>query len=48
MGLSVIKLFLTLAQTEGITFVMSSHDPEISDVAYKTYTLKDGELSDEL
>jgi putative ABC transport system ATP-binding protein len=47
-GLQVIKLFLTLAETEGITFVMSSHDPEISDVAYQTYTLKDGELSDEL
>jgi len=48
MGLQVIKLFLTLAQTEGITFVMSSHDPQISEVAYMTYTLKDGELSDEL
>jgi putative ABC transport system ATP-binding protein len=48
MGLQVIKLFLTLAETEGITFVMSSHDPEIVDVAHKVYTLKDGELSDEL
>ena len=48
MSLQVIKLFLTLAQTEGITFVMTSHDPEIADVAHKTYTLKDGELSDEL
>jgi putative ABC transport system ATP-binding protein len=48
MGLQVIKLFLTLAQTEGITFVMSSHDPEISAVAYMTYTLKDGKLSDDL
>ena len=48
MGLHVIKLFLTLAETEGITFIMSSHDPEIVDVAHRVYTLKDGELSDEL
>ena len=46
-GLLIIKLMLTLAKTEGITFVMSSHDPEIADVAHKMYTLKDGELSDE-
>ena len=48
MGLQIIKLLLTLAETEGITFVMSSHDPEIADVAHCLYTLKDGELSDEL
>ena len=48
MGLQVLKLFLTLAETEGITFLMSSHDPEIVDVAHRVYTLKDGELSDEL
>ncbi|MCL1872766.1 MAG: ABC transporter ATP-binding protein [Clostridiales bacterium] len=48
MGLQIIKLFLTLAKEEGITFVMSSHDPEIVEVAQTVYTLKDGELSDEL
>jgi putative ABC transport system ATP-binding protein len=48
MGLQIIKLFLTLAEIEGITFVMTSHDPEIVDVAHKVYTLKDGELSNEL
>jgi len=48
MGLQIIKLLLTLAEKEGITIVMSSHDPEIADVAHKLYTLKDGELSDEL
>jgi len=48
MSLQIIKLFLTLAEAEGITFVMSSHDPEIVDVAKSVYTLKDGELSDEL
>jgi putative ABC transport system ATP-binding protein len=47
-GLQIIKLFLTLASNEGFTFVMSSHDPEIVDIAHKVYTLKDGELSDEL
>lgn len=48
MGLQILKLFLMLAETEGTSFVMSSHDPEIVDVAHKVYTLKDGELSDEL
>jgi putative ABC transport system ATP-binding protein len=48
MTLQIIKLFLTLAETEGITFVMSSHDPEIVEVAQTVYTLKDGALSDEL
>jgi len=48
MGLQIIKLLLTLAEKEGITFLMSSHDPEINDVAHKMYTLKDGVLSDEL
>ena len=47
-GLQIIKLFLSLASSEGITFVMSSHDPEIVDIAHKVYTLKDGELSDDL
>ncbi|MCL2565435.1 MAG: ABC transporter ATP-binding protein [Defluviitaleaceae bacterium] len=48
MGLQIIKLLLMLTKDEGITVVMSSHDPEIADVAHKLYTLKDGELSDEL
>ena len=48
MGLQIIKLFLSLAEAEGITFIMSSHDPEIVEVAQTVYTLKDGELSDEL
>ena len=47
-SLMIIKMFLTLAETEGISFIMSSHDPEIADVAHKLYTLKDGDLSDEL
>jgi len=47
-SLMIIKVFLNLAETEGISFIMSSHDPEIVDVAHKLYTLKDGDLSDEL
>jgi len=47
-SLMIIKVFLNLAETEGISFIMSSHDPEIADVAHKLYTLKDGDLSDEL
>ena len=48
MSLQIIKLFLNLAREEGMTFIMTSHDPDIVDVADKVYTLKDGELSDEL
>ena len=48
MALQIIKLFLTLSKAEGTAFVMSSHDPEIVEVAQTTYTLKDGELSDDL
>ena len=47
MSLHILKLFLTLAEREDVTFLMTSHDPEIVDVAYKVYTLKDGVLSDE-
>ena len=48
MGLQIIKLFLDLAQKEGITLVMTTHDPEIMDIAHRVYTLKDGVISDEL
>ena len=47
-GLQIMRLFLSLVSQEGITIVMTSHDPEIVDIAHMVYTLKDGELSDEL
>jgi putative ABC transport system ATP-binding protein len=41
-GLQVVKLFRTLVEEEGITVVMSSHDPSISDLADHVYGLEDG------
>jgi len=47
MGLQIIRLFLDLIEKERITLVMTTHDPEIVDIAHCVYTLKDGEVSDE-
>lgn len=47
MSLQIIKLFLELADKEGITLIMTTHDPEIVDIAHCVYTMKDGEISDE-
>ncbi|NLC69602.1 MAG: ABC transporter ATP-binding protein [Clostridiaceae bacterium] len=46
-GLQVVKLFKTLAEKEGITIVMTTHDPSMMEVADCVYTLEDGEVADE-
>ncbi|MBU5592352.1 ABC transporter ATP-binding protein [Clostridium sp. MSJ-4] len=46
-GLQVIKVFKELVSTEDITIVMTTHDPNMLDVADCIYTLKDGEIVDE-
>jgi len=48
LGLQVIKLFKELTEKEGITVVMTSHDPNIIEVADFVYTLKDGQIIEEL
>ncbi len=47
MGLQVVKLFKTLIEKEGITIVMTTHDPSMMEVADCVYTLEDGEVVDE-
>ena len=47
MGLYVMKAFKDLIATEGITIVMTTHDPNMMEIADRVYTLQDGELSDE-
>lgn len=47
-GMQVLKLFFELIETEGFTMVMTTHDPEIYEIAQILYTLKDGGISDEL
>ncbi len=47
MGLQVVKLFKNLVSREGITVVMTTHDPGIIEVGDQVFSLKDGEIVDE-
>lgn len=42
MGLQVMKVFKSLVQEEGITVVMTTHDPSMMEIADCVYTLEDG------
>ena len=46
-GLQVIKIFKELAASDGITFVMTTHDTGLMDFGDRVYELKDGELVNE-
>lgn len=46
MGLQVVKLFRTLVEAEGLTVVMTTHDPSMIDIADHVMTLEDGEIID--
>ncbi|MCC8192336.1 MAG: ABC transporter ATP-binding protein [Ruminococcus sp.] len=43
-ALYIVKLFKELVAKEGMTIVMTTHDPSMMDVADKVYTLEDGEI----
>ena len=43
-SLHIVKLFKELTQKEGMTIVMTTHDPSMMEVADKLYTLEDGEI----
>ena len=45
-GLQVIKIFKELIQSEGITIVMTTHNPEQMKLGDAVYALEDGELID--
>ena len=47
MGLQIVKLFKELVVSEGITFLMTTHDPDMMDVADRIFTLEDGEIVNE-
>lgn len=47
MGLQVVRLFKGLVEKEGLTVVMTTHDPNMMDIADRVYTLEDGEIADE-
>ena len=43
-GLKVVKLFKQLVAEQGMTIVMTTHDPSMIDIADKVYTIEDGEI----
>lgn len=42
MGLQVMKIFKSLVKDEGLTVVMTTHDPSMVEIADCVYTLEDG------
>lgn len=47
MGLQVVKIFKELVDKEGLAVVMTTHDPNMIDIADYVYTLQDGEIVNE-
>lgn len=47
MGLQVVKLFKSLVEQQGLTVVMTTHDPSMIEIADHVLTLEDGEIVDE-
>ncbi len=47
MGLQIMKVFKDLVANDGITVVMSSHDPNIIELADCVYSLQDGQIVNE-
>ncbi|HZJ58198.1 MAG TPA: ABC transporter ATP-binding protein [Clostridia bacterium] len=48
MGLQVMKVFRDLVTKEKLTVVMTTHDPNMMELADHVYTLEDGEIVDEI
>ncbi len=46
MGLQVVKLFKDLVEYECLTVVMTTHDPNMMEVANQVFTLEDGGIAD--
>lgn len=47
MGLQVVKLFKDLVQNEGVTIIMTTHDPAIMEIVDQVYALEDGLIVEE-
>lgn len=45
-ALQVVKLFKDVVESEGLTVVMTTHDPGMMEIADHVYTLEDGEIVD--
>ena len=46
-GLQVIRVFLDLIEKEGVTVVMTTHDPAFMELGSKVYTMQDGVITDD-
>lgn len=47
MGLQVMKVFKELVQYEGMTIILTTHDPAIMEIVDHVYALEDGKIVDE-
>lgn len=47
MALQIVRIFRSLVESEGLTIVMTTHDPSMIDIADHVITLEDGEIVDE-
>lgn len=47
MGLQIMKLFKELVQKEGVTIIMTTHDPAIMEIVDQVYALEDGQIVDQ-
>ena len=45
MGLQVVRLFRDLIEKESLTLVMTTHDPNMIELADRVYTLEDGRIT---
>jgi putative ABC transport system ATP-binding protein len=48
MGLQVIKVFRDLVEREGISVVMTTHDPAIMEIVDIVYALEDGQIVEQI
>ncbi len=47
LGLQVVKLFRDLIESQKISVVMTTHDPNLMEIADKVYSLEDGQIREE-
>jgi len=47
MGLQVMKVFKDLVAAEGMTIVLTTHDPAIMEIVDQVYALEDGQIVDQ-
>lgn len=44
-GLEIMSLFRRVVEERGVTIIMATHDPTISDIAHETLVMSDGRMS---